>query len=192
MVFGISQAVYSDGTAAWIRKGDFHSAKLGPRDAPWNGYSGNVLIRRRFLARGPLFEPELGQTGGEDTVFFFEAMRAGARFGYAPKSVVEEPTGLPRTTLKWMLLRRFRAGQIHHFLLQRQGRSAGGTSLAACKALWSAGAAATFSPWPERAAGHLLRSAFHAGVFAGGLGVRTYREYRRTELEPSIVMRSAQ
>jgi succinoglycan biosynthesis protein ExoM len=191
VIFGVSRAIYDVDAPEWIRKGDFHSAMLRPRDPPWNGYSGNVLIRRRFVSRGLMFEADLGQTGGEDTVFFFEAMRAGARFGYAPTSIVQEPTGFPRTTLKWMLLRRFRAGQTHHSLLLRQGRSASGVPLAACKAVWSAAAAAAFAPWQERAARHALRSAFHAGVVAAGVGVRTYREYRRARPEP-IILRSLQ
>ena len=80
IVFGVSKAVYSDDTPTWICEGDFHSAKFGERDPPWNGYTGNVLIRRSFLARSGLrFQNQLGQIGGEDTVFFYQAMRAGAR-----------------------------------------------------------------------------------------------------------------
>lgn len=179
IVFGVSQAGYPDpATPRWIVSGDFHSNRLSGNDPPWNGYTANVLIDRRFAAAHRLrFFEELGQTGGEDTRFFFEADRAGARFGYAPQAIVDEATPLARTSLRWLALRRYRAGQIHHMLLREQGGATKGSLAAVAKAGACLAAALVALPRPERAAGHVLRGALHVGVVAAALGFAPYREY---------------
>jgi succinoglycan biosynthesis protein ExoM len=178
IVFGVSQATYGPDTAKWMRSGDFHSNRLKGRDQPWNGYTANVLINRQFCeSRRLRFDPLMGKTGGEDTFFFYQANRAGARFGYAPDAVVTEFTEPSKASLRWLLLRRFRSGQTHEFILRKEGKSVSGALAAVAKVAWSISAAAVLSPWPSRAAAHLLRSAIHAGVVAGALGLSTYREF---------------
>jgi succinoglycan biosynthesis protein ExoM len=110
IVFGVSEARYPDpATPGWVSAGDFHSNRIEGNDAPWNGYTANVLIDRRFMvAHGLRFDPALGQTGGEDTMFFLEAEIAGASFGYCPAAIVHEDTPIARANLRWLLLRRYR------------------------------------------------------------------------------------
>lgn len=179
VVFGISQAGYPDpATPGWIVAGDFHSNRLSGNDPPWNGYTANVLIDRRFTAaQGLRFAEELGQTGGEDTLFFYSARGAGARFGYAPLAIVDEATPLARASLRWLALRRFRAGQIHHMLLREQGGAGRGSVAAAAKAGVCLLAALIALPRPARAAAQALRGALHVGVVAAALGFAPYREY---------------
>lgn len=179
VVFGVSQAGYPDpATPKWIVAGDFHSNRLAGNDPPWNGYTANVLIDRRFAANhGLRFAEELGQTGGEDTRFFFDAERAGARFGYAPLAIVDEATPLARASLRWLALRRIRAGQIHHMLLREQGGAGRGSLAAAAKAGACLVAAIVALPRPARAAAHALRGALHLGVIGAALGFAPYREY---------------
>lgn len=179
VVFGVSQAGYPDPeTPQWIVSGDFHSNRLAGNDPPWNGYTANVLIDRRFAAaRGLRFAEELGQTGGEDTRFFFDAQLAGARFGYAPLAIVDEATPLARASLRWLALRRYRAGQIHHLLLREQGGAWRGSVAAVAKAGACMIAALVAMPDPPRAAAHALRGALHLGVVAAALGFAPYREY---------------
>ncbi|NJC08759.1 succinoglycan biosynthesis protein ExoM [Polymorphobacter fuscus] len=179
IVFGVSQARYPDpATPRWVVRGDFHSNRMAGNDAAWNGYTANVLINRRFVAARKLrFATALGETGGEDTMFFFDAHRAGARFGYAPAAIVHEDTPIARAGLRWLALRRFRSGQIHYLLLQRQGNGplAGMTALPKALACFALGVASL--PRPDRAAAAVLRGMLHAGVIASMLGQAPYREY---------------
>lgn len=178
IVFGVSRAIYADDAPRWIVEGDFHSNRLAGNDASWNGYTANVLMRRDFVTKAALrFDLALGQTGGEDTLFFFNAMRAGARFGYAPHATVTEHTPPPRATLRWLALRRYRSGQIHHLILRQEGRAAKGALTALAKAAWCFGSLPIHLFARDRAAAKLLRGCLHLGVVAAALGQRPYREY---------------
>jgi succinoglycan biosynthesis protein ExoM len=180
IVFGVSQALYAPGTSAWMIEGDFHSNRLTGNDAPWNGYTANVLINRAFVvSKGLRFATELGQTGGEDTIFFFEAFRAGAQFGYAQDALVLEETPSARASLRWLALRRFRAGQIHHIIVQREKRAARAALLALAKLAFSLVRAVVSFPSTRRAADHALRGMLHLGVVAASLGAAPYREYHK-------------
>ena len=177
IVFGPSQALYSDPRIApWVAAADLHSSRIAA-SAPWNGYTGNVLIDRRLILRHRLrFEIELGQIGGEDTAFFLAAHRAGARFAYAPAAVVLEEVPIARANLTWLARRRFRSGQIH-YMLHGQGRRAIGI-VAAAKAALCWGHALTAGASSGRARQSALRGMLHAGVVASALGFAPYREYR--------------
>ncbi len=178
VVFGVSQATYA-GAPPWLAKGDFHSNRIGRSDAAWNGYTANVLIRHAFVERHRLrFLPALGETGGEDTLFFLEAHLFGARFGYAPQAIVTEATSPARATLTWLLRRRFRAGQIHYLVLRRTRRRRTGVPLALVKAVILGTATAGLCWNRVRATRSLLRAVLQIGVVASALGVRPYREYR--------------
>ena len=179
IVFGESRAIYSDpATPRWIVTGDFHSNRIAGNDASWNGYTANVLISRRFIAtHGLRFVESLGQVGGEDTVFFFEAFRLGAGFRYAKEAIVTEITPLTRATFSWLALRRFRSGQIHHIILRRTGRGMFGAFSAAAKAIVCLSRALLTSLSPGRAVAHVLQGFLHLGVVASALGFAPYREY---------------
>ena len=179
IVFGVSQARYPDpATPAWVKDGDFHSNRIAGNDAGWNGYTANVLIDRGFAsAHGLRFALALGQTGGEDTMFFFDAHRAGARFGYCPAAIVHEDTPIARAGWRWLALRRFRSGQIHHLVLRRQGRSWTAGVAAVPKALACFAQGAVALPWPSRAAAAGLRGMLHIGVIASMMGFAPYAEY---------------
>ena len=182
VIFGVSQACYGPEAPKWIVEGDFHSNRISRSDPSWNGYTANVLMNRRTIKReGLRFSEALGQTGGEDTMLFFEAHQSGARFGYAPDAIVDEPTPPARASLRWLLLRRFRSGQIHYMLLKHSTGAAGGAVAAGLKAGWcSTRAFLALANFP-RAAEHLLRGSLHLGVVAAGIGIAPYREYGKTE-----------
>jgi succinoglycan biosynthesis protein ExoM len=179
IVFGVSQALYSDPrTPQWVVEGDFHSNRIEGNDDLWNGYTANVLIDRRFIAsKGLRFAAELGKIGGEDTLFFFEAHLAGANFGYAPGSIVYEETVIARAGFRWLALRRFRSGQVHHMLLLRQGAGRYAGLQALPKALICFVQAAALLPWRVRAMRSALRGLLHAGVVASTFGIAPYQEY---------------
>lgn len=181
IVFGVSQALYPDrSTPKWMVNGDFHSNRIAGNDKPWNGYTANVLIDRNFVMLKQLrFALELGQIGGEDTVFFFDAHRAGARFGYVPTAVVQESTSRARASFRWLALRRYRAGQIHYIIASRAGQGRRVAILAVVKIVISALWAIVTIPWPTRAFGNALRAMLHLGVVASSIGFAPYKEYRR-------------
>jgi succinoglycan biosynthesis protein ExoM len=110
-------------------------------------------------------------------MFFVEASLKGARFGYAPDAVVTEETPPARATLKWLLLRRYRAGQIHHLVLGRLGKRASGVAMAIPKCAASLVMALLTSWNQRRAIANLLRAALHAGVIAAAVKAPLYREY---------------
>src|SRR5262249_16888127 len=66
------------------------------------------FVRRHGLR----FEPKLGRTGGEDTVFFHAMYRKGGVLKYAPNAVVYERVVPSRANVRWVVRRRYRAGQI--------------------------------------------------------------------------------
>ncbi len=179
IVFGVSQARYPHPqTPAWVVQGDFHSNRIAGNDAPWNGYTANVLIDRRMIAAaGVRFQPALGQTGGEDTMFFFDAKRAGARFGYAPDAIVTEDTPVERAGWRWLARRRFRSGQVHYLLLRRGGAGRLAGLAAAPKAMACFAQAMLALPSRRRTAAAALRGMLHVGVLASMAGYAPYREY---------------
>lgn len=169
-------------TPAWMRAGDFHSTGHGPGDRPDKGYSGNVLLRRAVVeATGLRFDPALGRIGGEDTRFFRQLYADGARFLRTDDAVVFEEAGPERARLDWLLRRRYRFGQIHMLLeapaAASRRRVAAGAFL---KMLVSGCAAALSIADRRRAAGWLLRAAFHAGVCTAWAGRATATGYGAT------------
>ncbi|MEL7127738.1 MAG: glycosyltransferase family 2 protein, partial [Pseudomonadota bacterium] len=72
-------------------------------DAPWTGER---------------FEVERGQSGGEDTEFFFRLRRMGARYAIADGSIVREDVPPARLTLPWLMRRRYRIGQSYAAVAQ--------------------------------------------------------------------------
>jgi len=176
IVFGLVQALYPSDAPQWTIEGDFHSTRLKDNDADWNGHTGNALINASFVRDHRLrFARAHGRAGGEDTVFFFEAMQAGARFGYAPSAVVNELTPPSRVSLRWLLARRFRSGQTHHIIMRREGRRIAGTLSAGPKLAWSL-VAAISARRRANAVRQLLRGALHAGVIAAAIGITPYEE----------------
>ena len=179
IIFGVSQALYCDpAMPKWIVEGDFHSNRIAGNDASWNGYTANVMIDRRFVESNSLrFAVELGQIGGEDTMFFFEAHRAGARFGYACGAIVQEETPLTRANFRWLVLRRYRAGQVHYMIMRRERRGWLTAVAAAVKALICASVAIMSLPWRKLSVRNALRAILHVGVVASAMGLDAYREY---------------
>ncbi len=180
VVFGPVKAVYGRTAPAWMAAGDYHSTAFDPDRPLTSGYSGNTLIRRACL--GDLkFEQSLGLTGGEDTVLFYSLHRSGARFVAAPEAVVHEPVPPTRERLKWLLLRRYRAGQTHAYLMTRfDARRARLMPLTAvCKSALMLAAAAVCAPFPTLRMRHFARAVFHWGVVVHCVSGRFYLEYQQ-------------
>lgn len=184
VVVGKITAIYRSDTAAWLQKARPHdTAPVIQRDGRiLNGYSGNVMLRLSspFL-QGHRFNPELGQTGGEDDLFFRTMVRAGGKIGYAPEAVVLEEVPEARESLQYLLLRKFRAGQTHGLITQPdRGGTHGVVHLtkAASKATVLLAWAGLNVFRPERRMKALLRASLHAGVCSHLLGKKTLELYK--------------
>jgi succinoglycan biosynthesis protein ExoM len=168
VVFGAVRAVYGAGLPAWVARADLHSTPSPVRrdGTIVSGYAGSVLMRRGMV--GDLtFDLALGRTGGEDTFFFHELGRRGARFAFNPEAVADEPVTPGRARLPWLLKRSFRAGQTHAGLMLEEGANrlvkAG---LAVAKVAFCVADAALHALSPPAWRRRLVRAALHAGVIS--------------------------
>jgi len=180
-VFGPCEAIYGHGTPSWIKGGDYHSNRISARREPIDtGYTSNVLIDMDFVRRNALqFDPALGRSGGEDTVFFHAMYRCGAVLKYARAATVYEDVAAARLNLGWIARRRYRAGQVYALMFHQLDRASyrrvswtAGAKIAACAAMVAATA-----PSGRRAMWWLMRGTFHAGVLSYVLGAGIHQEY---------------
>ena len=107
---------------------------------------------------------------------------------YAPGAIVHEEVAPARLNLKWIMRRKFRAGQVYALMFQRFDaatyRRAAWTSplkIAACLAMFAA-----TSLDPRRAMWWLVRGTFHLGMFNYVLGGSVYEEYRELPWPASL------
>lgn len=183
VVLGPVVPVYADDAPAWMRDGEFHAIRpvyVGGRIV--TGYTSNVLLDPSAPAlAGQRFRLDLGRTGGEDTEFFERATRRGAVISHAPDAIVREPVEAGRATVRWLLARRFRAGQSHAVVLTREPAgpvaTLGAAGLAAAKCSVCAACALATVVSPRRAAFWSLRATLHAGVVARLLGIAARPAY---------------
>lgn len=184
VVFGPVRADYGPDAPRWMRRADLHSfeavtlADGGVR----TGYTSNCLMRRDAIG-AERFDLALGQSGGEDTEFFFRLNAKGVKLAKAPLALVHEPVPASRARLGWLLERSFRSGQTHARLLIGSGAAPGrAVAVAAAKFLVCLGASA-ISAWdPARAARQLVRAALHAGVVARLLGLQDLQIYGKPQV----------
>jgi succinoglycan biosynthesis protein ExoM len=179
-VFGPCEAIYDDGTPDWIRQGDYHSNRITEDKRITTGYTSNVLIDMAFVRRhGLRFDPELGRTGGEDTMFFHAMYRKGGVLKYASSALVYESVVPSRANFVWVVKRRYRAGQVralvsHKFDPPEYARLSWTAPLkmAICAIM-----AAVAIPNRPRAMWWLMRGVFHWGTMSYALGASVHEEY---------------
>ncbi len=182
-VFGPVIAQYPGDTPAWMREGDYHSSHVPVRGGRVEtGQSGNVLMR---WGDGPIraerFLLEKGRTGGEDVEFFFRLTRKGCRLGAEEAARLYEAAPEHRLTYRWLVERKFIAGQFHGAHSGPAGAGFGYRSkllvLSGLKAGYSFGMAlALFWSRPQRIR-WALRGWMHAGVCAAVLGIGQAERY---------------
>jgi succinoglycan biosynthesis protein ExoM len=186
-VFGPCEAIYEDGTPDWIRQGDYHSNRITESKRITTGYTSNVLIDMAFVRRhGVRFDPELGRTGGEDTMFFHAMYRKGGVLRYASSAVVYERVVPSRANFAWVVRRRYRAGQVRALVSYKFDRSeyARLSWAAPLKVAICAIKAAAMLPNRPRAMWWLMRGVFHWGTISYALGASVHEEYAKP-LEPT-------
>jgi succinoglycan biosynthesis protein ExoM len=179
VVFGPVVAIYPRDAPGWLRKADLHSIRpiSRPGRGIETGYSCNVLLTR--ACAGDLrFDPSLGRSGGEDTVFFHELRQRGATLAFASDAVVTEIVTTQRQRLAWLLKRSFRNGQTHARILRARGGPAALHAAASFAKTGYCAATAAFTVFaPDRSARALVRGALHCGALASFLGLADLKLY---------------
>lgn len=125
VVLGPVKAVYNEDAPEWMKKGDFHSTyPVFVGEEIITGYSCNVLINCKSEKFANLrFDLSRGKSGGEDTEFFNNMWRLGAKISYAPKAWVFEIVPFNRANFTWLKKRRFRFGQTHGRQLRENNKA---------------------------------------------------------------------
>lgn len=185
LVLGPVRPVYADSAPAWMRRVAPHATRPVTRHGVIStGYTCNVLIDRGDVRiRDLRFAPELGRSGGEDTLFFGAAHARGVRIAYAPEARVDEPVPEARARLGWLATRRYRMGQTHVALL----RTAPGFrawqvfAAAGAKAVLCLAAAAAMLPSEVRRNTAFLRACLHIGALSALTGAGPVRLYGAPE-----------
>jgi succinoglycan biosynthesis protein ExoM len=175
-VLGPVHAVYDAAAPGWMVAGDFHSTlPVQVNGAIRTGYTCNVLIRRAEPFASLRFDLALGQSGGEDTDYFYRLTALGGRIAQAPEALVFEPVPADRAAMAWLIRRRLRMGQTHGMLIN--GARLPAAAIAAAKAGYCVAMTCltAFSPIGRRK--NLLRAVLHMGVIGGIMGVRQASHY---------------
>ena len=179
VVLGPALAVYPDYTPTWMVELDLHSSKpVLKASPPHTGHTCNVLFKWSGTPwQDTRFELARGLTGGEDTAFFFELSKLGAKFAIADRAEAFEVVEDRRMSFNWLARRKFRMGQsystVAHGTISRV--KLGGLAAIKCVASFSMyclniGREVRRNFW-------LLRAIFHAGVVGGCLNLSQQKLY---------------
>src|SRR4030088_2812769 len=133
-------------------------------------------VRRHGLR----FDPELGRTGGEDTMFFHAMYRKGGVLRYASRAVIYERVVSSRVRRAWIVRRRYRAGQVRALVSHKFDRAeyrrlvwTAPFKVATCAIMsfFTILSRSRFMWW-------LMRGVFHGGTISYALGASIHEEYR--------------
>ncbi|HEX3882476.1 MAG TPA: glycosyltransferase family 2 protein [Stellaceae bacterium] len=83
----------------------------GTRLVRWSGIGNTILDKARCFAGDQPFDPALGLTGGEDTVFLHQLLQAGRKLVWCAEAAVHETVPADRLDPQYLLRRAFRGGQ---------------------------------------------------------------------------------
>lgn len=88
--------------------------RFGSRSACYRAMASNnaLMVRSRCFTSATPFDPRLGLTGGEDTLFFKQLHMARRRIVWCREALVHEHVPKERLTGRFILRRKFRDGQI--------------------------------------------------------------------------------
>lgn len=174
-VLGVVRGTYGKDAPRWMLTSRPHDTRpvLAADGSCRAGYTGNNLVDLADPAwRDLRFDLARGRSGGEDTDWFSRYLAAGGRIAPAPHAVVDEAVPGDRTSLRWLLRRRYRMGQTHAETATHGRGSPARVKLATlaaakCAACLTMAAASVTS---ARRNPQLMRAGLHAGVVARILG----------------------
>jgi succinoglycan biosynthesis protein ExoM len=154
------------------------------------GATNNVLMRTDMLRQsGVKFDPEFALTGGEDSLFFRNILKAGFRMVWCADAVVYEDVPPERLRLAWILKRSYRSGQVQARILQKEKSFAEIAARVSSKFLLALVGlpglplvAVVSFPFAVRLGCRF--AGWTGGFFAVFLASRLYREYSDTSYRP--------
>jgi len=183
-VLGPVDPIFAANSPLWMTEGRFHATRpVWASGHIITGYTCNLLLDRRAPAfQDLLFRPELGRTGGEDTVFLSTFNNRGGKIAYAEKALLTEPVPENRASLTWLMKRRFRSGQTHAILILENQQDSIGTRIkniliASAKFAICMMMAILFIPLRVKSISWLLRGCIHCGVIARLTGKKELVQY---------------
>ncbi len=148
VVFGPVLPSFASEPPAWLRP--LFDRPIHETGTPSQAFrTGNTLVRASALTRisGP-FNPNYGQTGGEDSFLFRQLHRDELRLVNSSDAIVTETVPVERATWEWVRLRNRRQGQIY----SRQIVELSGSLAAPESVIMLGKAAAQVVGWPIVAA----------------------------------------
>jgi glycosyltransferase involved in cell wall biosynthesis len=168
----------------WLAKSGFYGPLRGKTGrVPIITGAGNMLIRRSVLEQylDEPFSHAFAFTGGSDSQFFRRCQRDGYIFAWADAAQVFETTPRSRTTVGYVLRRKFRTGT-EAIRIERELRGAGAAMLHWCKGVCLLGFGIASLPIAAFAGRRgvmtsLMQAARGAGHIAAEFGI-LYEEYR--------------
>lgn len=175
---------------AWTEAGGFFvRRRLATGTEVAVAATNNLLLRLDFVREhGLRFDLDFGITGGDDTMFTRELVRAGGRIVWCAEAMVVDVVPAARVTHRWVMLRAFSSGNSWSATSAKLARTPAERLIAFCASVAS-GAARVALGCLRVAAGIALRSLRHrargARTIARGLGMVSgafgygYQEYRR-------------
>ncbi|MDR1998881.1 MAG: glycosyltransferase [Frankiaceae bacterium] len=189
-VVGRVERVFPVPLDPWIAAGEFFNSAHQPSGtAVPAAATNNLLLDLGALRRhGMRFDGRLGLIGGEDTRFSRALIRRGEAIIWCDEAVVDDQIPVHRMTRRWVLVRRFRAGNSDGLASLLLAGSAAGRLGVRLRYLLR-GALRCAGGGARAAAGTLVRDqriqatgartcARGLGMLAAALGYR-YREYAR-------------
>jgi glycosyltransferase involved in cell wall biosynthesis len=175
---------------AWMEAGGFFVRRRLQTGTPVEvAATNNLLIDLAFVrARGLRFDLDFGITGGDDTMFTREFVRAGGRILWCAEAMVVDVVPAARITHRWVMLRAFSSGNGWSLTSLKLARTsserwrvlaellvAGAVRIAGGCARVAAGILTGSLSRRARGARTIARG---LGMTAGAFGYR-YQEYRR-------------
>ncbi len=191
IAFGPVWARYPDDTDEWLTQADFHSTRCPDSGELVTGYSGNSFFNITHPAiQGRRFNLLRGRTGGEDTEFFHECYRDGAKLGYVPDAEASEPVPKDRLNLAWLRKTRYRSGVTFGKVVKYRG-SRLKNLLGAMSSIAKAAILFTASAVPFRAASasrtDFIRALFHLGTSNAYFAAKEEELYGTEQVSPHTV-----
>lgn len=104
---------------------DAYRRKVFTRDAKlptgtvlprWSGIGNTLLDRERCFVADQPFDPRLGLSGGEDTVFLRQLFRRGCKIVWCGEAAAWETVAVDKLATRFLLRRAFRGGQTTTFV----------------------------------------------------------------------------
>ena len=109
VVTGYVMRRFEEPAPSWIYEGGFFNARRYPTGycVGWAGTNNSMVRKSIFDNKEFWFDERFALSGGEDAHLFFELKRAGFKIVWADNAVVYDWVPPHRTTMRYLLMRRY-------------------------------------------------------------------------------------